>query len=74
MTIFEPEVEYILNVMLSTKSKTNDIRQMLTSNDNLYYKSARQMETKHVYTITRDIISAPTKLKEQKAARVVNMI
>lgn len=46
MTTFEPEVEYILTELLSLKSKTNAIRQMLVFNRLLDYESFRQYELK----------------------------
>ena len=74
MTAFDPEFEHTLNIILLAKSKSNDIRQMLVTNDLLDYKSLKQVDTKHVYTMTYDVIGAPTKLKDHNAIRVVKII
>ena len=72
--IFKPKVEHILNVLLVAKKKNNDTRQMLVVNDTLDKKLFKQMDTKHVYIMIRDVIGATTKLLNHKAKRVVKMI
>ena len=47
MTTFDPEVEHILNVILAAKSKTNNVRQMVVTNDLLDYKSFKQLDTEY---------------------------
>ena len=68
---FDSKLEYIMNEFLSAN---NDIREMLVANQTLDYWNFMQLDRECVYSLSREVRDATTKLRNHHAERVSDLL
>lgn len=74
LEISESAMDHILTDWLKAKSPCNNIRKVLITNDLKEYKNFKQLYKEDVYSVTQNISSGPTTLRDNQARRVTNIL